>query len=89
MPLTVDTSRMSVEQLRALSAEKQQERTGKRKEEKEWSRHAMALEDTLMQDSDSHGLRRDGILSSVLMSKQKCVSSWLNWSITKLRAKCG
>ena len=49
MPLTVDTSRMSVEQLRALSAEKQQERTGKRKEEKEWSRHAMALEDTLMQ----------------------------------------
>ena len=49
MPLTVDTSRMSVEQLRALSAEKQQERTGKRKEEKEWSRHAMALEDTLGQ----------------------------------------
>lgn len=49
MPLTVDTSRMSVEQLRALSAEKQQERTGKKKEEKEWSRHAMALEDTLMQ----------------------------------------
>ena len=72
MPVTIDTSRMSVERIRALSAEKQQERTGKKKEEKEWSRHAMALEDTLMQgfpaqlltDVDGSGFPKE--LSTVL-----------------------
>ena len=39
MPSTgaVDTSRMSVEQMRALSAEKEEDRGGKKKGEKSWS----------------------------------------------------
>ena len=50
MPPTIDTSRMSVEQMRALSAEKQHERQGKKgREVREWVRAQDMLEDTLMQ----------------------------------------
>ena len=50
MPPTIDTSRMSVEQMRALSAEKQHERQGKKEREaREWSRCADQLEAALMQ----------------------------------------
>ena len=47
--MPIDTSRMSVEQMRALSAEKQDESAGKKKGEREWRRHAEALEYTLLQ----------------------------------------
>ena len=50
MPPTIDTSRMSVEQMRALSAEKQHERQGKKeKEAREWARCADQLEAALLQ----------------------------------------
>ena len=52
MPPTIDTSRMSVEQMRALSAEKQHERQGKKeKEAREWARCADQLEAALLHRS--------------------------------------
>ena len=56
MPPAIDTSRMSVEQMRALSAEKQHERQGKKgREVREWVRSQDQLEAALLQGFPGQG----------------------------------